>query len=308
MKMKKIINKSIHPKGSYWIWYTIPALLFYLMFMAYPLFDSLRLSLYSINEGSNVFVGFQNFRTLFTDIEQSTRYWNAMSNTTIFFTIHMVVQNMLGILFAVLLTQKGLRGSKIYQTIIFIPATLAILITGYLWKLILSPIWTGDLWASIGLPFMAQPWLGNEKTALISTALVSSWQWVGIPTMLFVTGLLNISDDLYEAADIEGATKWQVFRYIKLPLLKPIIGMISILTFVNNFNAFDVIFAMENVNGAPGFSTDLLGTLFYRVGIAGQHPIGIPNPGMGATITTITFGLLIIGSLIILRLTKTKEQ
>ena len=114
-------------------------------------------------------------------------------------------------------------------------------------------------------------------------------------------------DDLYEAADIAGASKWQVFRHIKLPLVMPVVGIISILTFVNNFNAFDIIFAMENVNGAPGYSTDLLGTLFYRVGIAGQHPIGIPDPGMGAAIATITFIILITGSLLILRLTKAKN-
>jgi len=176
-----------------------------------------------------------------------------------------------------------------------------------LWKLILNPIWAKGLWSAVGMEWFAQPWLGRESTALIVIALVSSWQWVGIPTMMFVAGLLNISDDLYEAADIAGANKWQVFRHIKLPLVMPVVGMISILTFVNNFNAFDVVFAMENVNGAPGFSTDLLGTLFYRVGIAGQHPVGIPDPGMGAAIATITFVLLAVGSLIVLRLTRTRD-
>ena len=71
--------------------------------------------------------------------------------------------------------------------------------------------------------------------------------------------------------------------------------MIAVLTFVNNFNAFDIVFAMENVNGAPGYSTDLIGTLFYRYGIAGQHPIGIPDPGLGAAIATITFFVLLLG-------------
>ncbi|MEG0396994.1 MAG: hypothetical protein RR612_09720, partial [Oscillospiraceae bacterium] len=82
---------------------------------------------------------------------------------------------------------------------------------------------------------------------------------------------------------------------------------IAILTFVNNFNAFDIVFAMETANGAPGYATDLIGTLFYRVGIAGQHPVGIPNPGLGAAIATITFILLAIGSLITLKYTRTKE-
>lgn len=306
MKKNRSI-RQVNPKGKYWIWYLMPALIIYTLFMAYPLIDSVRLSLFSGNVGNQTFVGLENFRTLFSSAEHSQRYWNALSNTGVFFIIHMVVQNVLGMLFAVLLTQKGLKGNKIYQTIIFVPATLAVLVTGYLWKLILNPIWAKGLWSAVGMEWFAQPWLGQESTALIVIALVSSWQWVGIPTMMFVAGLLNISDDLYEAADIAGANKWQVFRHIKLPLIMPVVGMISILTFVNNFNAFDVVFAMENVNGAPGFSTDLLGTLFYRVGIAGQHPIGIPDPGMGAAIATITFVLLAVGSLIVLRLTRTKN-
>jgi raffinose/stachyose/melibiose transport system permease protein len=80
--------------------------------------------------------------------------------------------------------------------------------------------------------------------------------------------------------------------------------MIAILTFVNNFNAFDVVFSMENANGAPSYSTDLIGTLFYRVGIAGQHPIGIPDPGMGSAIATITFLVLCMGVIPTLRATQ----
>lgn len=305
--IKKKRLSSIDPGGRYWIWYILPALLFYIAFMAYPLADSMRLSLYTGTSGNMTFVGFENFRALFSEAESAQRYWNAIGNTSIFFIIHMLVQNVLGILFAVLLTQRGLKGSKVYQTLIFIPATLAVLVTGYLWKLILNPVWAKGLWDAIGMPGLAQPWLGRETTALPAVSLVSCWQWVGIPTMMFVTALQNISDELFEAADIAGANKWQVFRYIKLPLIMPVVGIISVLTFVNNFNAFDVVFAMENVNGAPGYATDLLGTLFYRVGIAGQHPIGIPNPGMGAAIATITFFILLGGSLLALRLTKARD-
>ena len=124
---------------------------------------------------------------------------------------------------------------------------------------------------------------------------------------MFVAALRNISEDIYEAADIDGASPWQVFWRIKLPLLKPIIGMITILTFVNNFNAFDIVYAMENANGAPGYATDLIGTLFYRLGIAGQHPIGIPDPGMGAAVATLMFFMLAAVSFLILRKTQTKE-
>ncbi len=280
---------------SSWLPYLLPALLIYTIFMAFPLIDSLRLSLYSGNTmQSRAFVGFENFARLFGDERISVRYWGAFSNTWVFFAIHMVVQNGLGILFAVLLTAETMKGRHLYQTIIFIPTTFAVLVTGYLWKLMLNPVWSGDFFVSIGLPFLKYPWLGDTKTALPIVALVSCWQWMGIPTMMFVAALRNISVELLEASQLEGANGWQVFLHIKLPLIKPVVGIISVLTFVNNFNAFDIVFAMENVNGAPEYSTDLIGTLFYRYGIAGQHPIGIPDSGLGAAIATITFFLLLI--------------
>ena len=306
-KLFIVPGKRLQPGGSYWIWYILPALLIYFMFMAYPLLDSLRLSLYTGNAANRSFIGMDNFVKLFTDTTHTTRYVNAIINTIFFFVIHMLVQNVLGMLFAVLLTDPRMRGRRIYQTLIFLPTTFAILVTGYLWKLILNPVWSRGLLNDLGLSALARPWLGTESTALTAVSLISCWQWVGIPTMMFVAALLNISDDLYEAAEIEGASKWQIFRHIKLPLVMPVVGIIAILTFVNNFNAFDVVFATENVNGAPGYATDLLGTLFYRVGIAGQHPIGIPDTGMGAAIATITFVILVIGSLVTLNATRTKE-
>ncbi|MEG0441057.1 MAG: sugar ABC transporter permease [Oscillospiraceae bacterium] len=299
-------HQNLNPGGTYWLRYAIPALAFYIVFMAYPLLDSIRLSFFTGGVHDRTFVGFANFIKLFTDPETSIRYWGALGNTVVFFIIHMLVQNVLGILFAVLLTQKGMKGWKFYQTLIFIPVTFAVLVTGYLWKLLLNPVWAGPLLKSIGLSALAQPWLGQTSTALICTALVSCWQWVGIPTMLFVSGLQNISDDLIESADIAGANNWQIFWRIKLPILKPVVGMVSILTFVNNFNAFDIVYAMETANGAPSYSTDLLGTLFYRVGIAGQHPVAIADPGLGAAIATITFIILAVVAIPTLLGTQTK--
>ncbi len=304
------MKKSIFSAYS-WYLYLFPALFFYVVFLAWPLADSIRLSFYSAaQEGGRTFVGFDNYIRLFFDAETAARFWGAFRNTWYFFFIHMVVQNLIAITFALLLTEKTMRYSRVYQTIIFVPVTLAILVTGYLWKLILNPQWgaIAQLFMAADLEQFIKPWLGDAKYALTVIALVSCWQWVGIPTMMFFAGLQNISEELLEAADIAGATKWQKIQYIKLPLITPVIGIVSILTFVNNFNAFDVVFSMENANGAPQYSTDLIGTLFYRVGIAGQHPVGIPNPGLGAAIATSTFFMLMAGAVLILRATRTEKN
>lgn len=300
--------RRLKNSGASWIPWLVPALLFYVLFMAWPLLDSLRLSLYTGSAGTGrSFVGFDNFKQLFTEERYAVRYRGAFVHTLIFFVIHMVVQNCLGILFAVLLTNRNIRGRVFYQTVIFLPVTMAVLVTGFLWKLLLNPVWSGPFLKSLGLDFLARPWLGDKNTALLCVSLVSCWQWIGIPVMMFVAALQGISEDFIEAANIEGATGTQIFWRIKLPLIKPVAGMIAILTFVNNFNAFDVVFSMENVNGAPNYATDLIGTLFYRTGIAGQHPVGIPDPGMGAAIATITFFVLCLGVIPTLRATQGRD-
>lgn len=281
-----------------WIVFLIPAVVIYTVFMAFPLFNSMRLSLY---QGTGLtpetYVGFANYTELFTNPLWRDRFFNALGNTFVFFAIHMLVQNTLGLLFASLLSGGRLRGRNIYRAIIFLPATLSVLVTGFLWTLILNPRWgmLNQLLEAGGLGALARPWLGDEALALPVISLVSSWQWVGLPTMMFLAGLLTISDELLEAARVDGANPFQIFWKIKLPLLRPVIGIVSVLTFVGNFNAFDVVFAMAGARGEPAYSTDLLATFFYRTAIAGEHPVAQPNMGLGAAVATITFLILLAG-------------
>jgi raffinose/stachyose/melibiose transport system permease protein len=297
--LKKKLSRTYQENGI-WLLFLLPALIMYLVFMAAPLLDSMRLSLYT-GKGytPTEFVGLQNYIDLFTNPLWKDRFLGALKNTFTFFSVHMIVQNSLGLFFATLLS-ADFKGRNFFRTIIFAPATLSVLVTGFLWTLILNPHWgaINQTLKAIGLDSWAKPWLGDENLALITISLTSVWQWVGMPTVLFLAGLLGIPDDLIEAARVDGASGWQIFWRIKFPLLKPVIGVVAILTFVDNFNAFDVIFAMAGARGEPGYATDLLATFFYRTGIAGEHPVGIPNMGMGAAIATVTFTILMTGVLL----------
>jgi raffinose/stachyose/melibiose transport system permease protein len=176
--------------------------------------------------------------------------------------------------------------------------------------MMMNPQWSKAPLESVGLGFLVhspQGWLGDRATALSAVSLVSVWQWVGIPTMMFVAAFQSIDDDLLEAASIEGASPWQQFIRIRVPLIVPVIGMVAIMTFVANFNAFDAVFAMETLDGAPDYATDLIGTLFYRYGVAGQHPVGIPEPGLGSAISTTIFAMLLCGVVPVLIKTQGKE-
>jgi raffinose/stachyose/melibiose transport system permease protein len=305
----KAFSDYLRRNGT-WILFLLPAILIYIVFMAAPLFDSLRLSLYQ-GEGytPTTFVGLQNYIDLFTNPLWRARFTGAFLHTCLFFAIHMLVQNSLGLFFANLLSSDFI-GRDFFRTLIFAPATLSVLVTGFLWTLILNPHWGAInlTLEAIGLKAWARPWLGDENLALIVISLTSAWQWVGMPTVLFLAGLLGIPDELLEAARVDGATSWTIFWKIKFPLLLPVVGVVTILTFVDNFNAFDVVYAMAGAKGEPGYATDLLATLFYRTGIAGEHPVGIPNMGMGATIATLTFITLMIGVLTWLYLSRNQDE
>jgi raffinose/stachyose/melibiose transport system permease protein len=268
-----------------------PAVLVYTAVMIVPLFRTLLLAF----EGEDGFVGLTNFRTLFLDPLWSGPFWNALGNNTWFFVVHMLVQNPIGILLAALLSHPRLRLAAFYRSAIFVPTILSFVIVGFAWKLILSPIWgiAPTMLDAVGLKGLFAPWLGREEYALTTLALISVWQFIGIPMMLIYAALLTIPDDIIEAAEVEGITGWAQFWKIKLPLILPSIGIISILTFVGNFNAFDLIYAAQGALAGPDFSTDILGTFLYRTFFGFQLQLG--DPHMGAAIATAMFVIILVG-------------
>lgn len=275
--------------------FLLPGLLVYTVFMAYPLLDSLRLSTVRIVEGEELYVGLDNFERLFGDEFWSERFWNALENNVIFFAIHLFIQNPLALLLATILTQRNFRGVPIYRTILFAPTTLSYVIVGFVWeRLLLNPLW-GTLHDPLGDLGVLTPVLGLPQTALIAVSLVSVWQFIGLPMMLFTASLIGISDEVLDAAKVDGANAWQVFWRIKFPLILPTVGTVSILTFVGNFNAFALIYTMQGATAEPNLSTDILGTFFYRTTF-GAGGAAEPNFPMGTTIATMMF--LIIFSVV----------
>jgi raffinose/stachyose/melibiose transport system permease protein len=272
-----------------------PAVLVYTALMIVPLFATLNLALFRSVDRVQVFVGLENFRTLFGDPRWSASFWNALGNNAWFFLIHMLVQNPIGVALAALLSSPRLRFSAFYRTAIFIPTILSFVIVGFAWKLILSPIWgvAPSMLDAVGLRGLFAPWLGQESSALTTLALISVWQFVGIPMMLIYAALLSIPDEVLEAAEIDGVTGMAQFWKVQLPLILPSIGIISILTFVGNFNAFDLIYAAQGALAGPNYATDILGTFLYRTFFGFQLQLGDPN--MGAAIAAAMFFIILAG-------------
>jgi raffinose/stachyose/melibiose transport system permease protein len=220
----------------------------------------------------------------------------------------MLVQNPIGVLLAALLAQARLTGRAIYRTLIFMPTMLSVVIIGFIWQLILSPLWgisRGALGA-VGLQSWFAPWLGLESSALVTVSLISVWQFVGIPMILIYTALIAIPEDLIDASRVDGLTGRQTFFHVKLPLIAPTIGLVSVLTFVNNFNAFDLIYVVQGAIAGPNFATDIMGTFFYRTFFGYQLQLG--NPTMGAAVATMMFLIILMGLMVYLAIVQRRLQ
>ena len=264
--------------------FVLPALAIYLAFAVLPLAASIFMSFFKTHgEGGAIFVGLDNYVRLFTHPVTSARFWNALVNNIEYFAIHLLVEVPIGLLTAALLTSGVLRRAEgVYRTLLFVPATLSVVIVGFIWRLIINPLW--------GL--VSFPLLGNELTALPTISLMSVWQYVGIPMLFLYSALLAVPDDIVEAARIDGAGNWRIFWGIKFPLIAPQFGLIVILTYIWTFNGFDLVFALNGAAPGPNYSTDILGTFFYRTffGSSGQ----VADLDLGATVATVIFTMMLI--------------
>ena len=263
--------------------FVLPALVVYVAFSVYPLISSVVLSFFESSGRESAFVGVANYVDLFTNPTTSARFWNALGNNVEFFLIHLLVELPIGLLMAALLTSGRLRRSVgVYRTLLFIPATLSVVIVGFIWRLIINPLW--------GL--VEFPLLGTEATALPTISLMSVWQYIGIPMIFLYTALLAIPDDVIEASRIDGAGSWTAFWRIKFPLIAPQFGLIVILTYIWTFNGFDIVYALNGSAPGPNYSTDILGTFFYRsfFGSSGQ----VADLDLGATVASVIFVLILV--------------
>jgi raffinose/stachyose/melibiose transport system permease protein len=261
--------------------FTAPALAFFLLFAVFPLLSTIYISFYQ----EDVFVGLQNFVFLFTNDEASERLIYAFLHNCQFFLIAASIQLPTALLMAALLTSGRVRRmTSFYRTLLFIPTTLSVVIVGFIWRLIISPLWG----------IVDYPLLGEKLTALPTITLMSVWQYMGIPMVFLYSALIAIPSNIIEAAQVDGASDLRILFRIKIPLIAPQIGIITILTFIWTFNGFDIIYALNGGMPGPDYATDVLGTLFYRTFFGWGADLG--NQNLGAATATVIFFIILLGT------------
>ena len=300
----------ITSKTSKFLWiafFVTPALLIVSIFILLPLFMSLFNSFFSWNQLlRGAFIGFDNFKKLFFTFPYNERFWNALKHNGIWFCCTMLIQNSLGLLFGYALSRK-IAGHGFFKRVFFIPVLFSIVAVGFLWGMYLkSDGLVNSFLNLLDLSSLRRAWLGDESTATFAIIATNIWRWVGFPSLVFLAAIDSIDQSCIEAAYIDGVSEMGLFWKIIFPLIIPSITVITVLTVIGNLNVFEQIYTMTDLGGGPNYSTDTIGTLFYRTAF-GSVDTGNPEIGIGSTIAVIIYIMTFCISLVSVAIGKAKE-
>lgn len=245
-----------------YFWFILPALVVYAILFLYPTVRSFYLSLYDWTGRGPLgpIVWGKNFQDLLT----SPRFWQAATNSLQLFIFIFIFQNTVSLGLAILLNRRTFM-THVYRAIIFLPVIMSAVATGILWVLMLDPIIgiVNPVLRDIGLGDLQRTWQADPDWALRTVMIVQAWQWNGMAVVLYLAGLQNVPEDLKHAALVDGANPWQVFRDVTFPMLAPAFTIVTVLSFILIFRAFDLIYVLGGPAGVPDGATLVLGVLIY---------------------------------------------
>ncbi len=262
-----------------------PAAILLLLVFAYPIGRAFWLGLFTQNLGTQlqpVFSGLDNYVRMALD----GRFWQSLGNTTVFTSVSVVLELILGMGIALILNQS-FPGRGAVRTIAILPWALPTALIALTWSLIFQGefgVWN-DMLLRLGLIESGINWLGNPKWAWLATIAADVWKTTPFVSILLLAGLQSISQDLYEAHAIDGASPWGSFRQITLPLLLPQILIAVLFRFAQAFGVFDLVKVMTN--GGPAGSTEMVSLYIYAT------VMRYLDFGYGAALVVVTFLLLI---------------
>ncbi|MGO4113991.1 carbohydrate ABC transporter permease [Rhizobium ruizarguesonis] len=250
------LRQSTHDPRVQALILLVPALAIYAVFALYPMLNVVILSFQKWNglDPNRQFVGIANYQAIFT---KDPVFWVAFRNTVIWTMMSLIFPPMIGLLLALSLNQK-IFGRNGLRAIFYLPVIIAPIAVATMWKWMYDPFFGlfSQLLTSWGMQGWINDWLGNRDIALYSVFVAYLWQTVGFSMVLFLAGLQNVSQTLAEAARIDGAGRWKVFKHVTLPALRPTITIVLVLSVISSLKAFDIVYGLTG--GGPAQSTQML--------------------------------------------------
>lgn len=269
--------------------FPLPAALFILAMMAFPVIFTLGVSLtdWSMTTGNAPqFIGLQNYRDLLSD----SRFFNAVWLTFYFTVLAVGVETILGVGVALILNRE-FTGKNLAKGLLLLPMVATPVAIGLAWTLFYEPtIGLGNYALKmLGLP--VSKWLASPDSVIPALAIVDIWQWTPMIALIVLAGLASLPQDPFEAAMVDGANPWQVFRFVTLPLLMPTILVAVILRGIDAFKTFDIILTMTA--GGPGFASETLNIYAYNLGF-GYFRFGMASSALVALLAVVLGGSLFV--------------
>lgn len=276
-----------------WIYlFLMPTAILYSMYALWPIGVSWWYSLLEWNGFGDTgeYIGLDNYREVFRD----GFFWRAVGRTFLFAVITVPIRIMLALVVAVMLNNPRFPFARFFRTAFFVPVVTTTAIIGVVMQFVFDPAGgpVNVFLLDSGLVDRPVNFLGDSSTALYTVMGVHVWKWFGVTMIYWLAALQTINQELYEAARVDGASPSNVFWHITLPILKPFILIIAVLTFIDTMEVFDLILTMTN--GGPFFSTEVIDVFIYRQAFAAT----IPRLGY-ASAAAVGFGLLTISLAII---------
>lgn len=259
-------------KSIYSYWLVLPCLLLYGAFFILPAAMGLGISFLNIrsfNFADATFAGLRNYINVLTDRGMNI----AIKNSFVFAAVTTVFKVVFGMLLALFLNNK-LRMTNFLRTVFFLPAVLSSVAVGLVFTAMMHPTRgiVNIALRAVGLDVLAQNWLTDPHLAIFSVAFIEVWKWTGFTMVILLAGLQSIPENYYEAAEIDGATPWQKFSRVTLPLILPAFTNALVVNLIGGLKAFDIVQAVTK--GGPGTATEVFGTLVYKSFGSGRYGEG----------------------------------
>lgn len=254
----------MNKKYIYSGWFMFPAVAIFSVFFLLPMVMSLYFSLTVWNFDSVRYVGFENFKMFFSERSLS----GSVKNTLLYAVLTSGIKVVLAFFLALFLT-SNIKTRGFLRSVVFFPNLVSTIAVGITFSALMHP--SKGLFNAV-LSMLHIPgvdWLGNTSIALYSVILTDVWKGVGVATVIYIAGIQSIDRSYYEAASIDGASQWHRIRYITLPLVRPAMNSVIILSFVGGMRSFDLIWSMTG--GGPGFATDVMASVIYKQYAAGFY-------------------------------------
>ncbi len=241
------------------------------------------------------FIGLKNFIKLFKD----AYFILALKNTVLFAVLTTIGIVVIGLLLALLLN-CAVKAKAFFRTIFYLPAVLSLIVIGIMFKAVFKMDGgiLNQILTSLGLTALTKDWLGNPDTAMYCVIFVQIWKWSGFAMAIYLAGLQGISEDFYEAATTDGASAWQKFKNITVPLLAPAFTVVITMNIIGGFKVFEQVYVMTN--GGPGFATQVLNTYIYNEFSKGSL-------GRSSAMSLILFAMISVIAVIVNKFLKSRE-